>query len=169
MFLEDYREHGFDKAMSEAKKIASQMGIESIFPKKCIVQRKKQFDESGIDQAHSSIKIRLTQLKSMKKLLGFCSIWRGYMILMMKEIDSCFPNEYIVYKILLTIPVTVASVEKSFSKLKLIKTFLRSTISQDRLNELAMLSIEKDMTVQINYTYVINVFATKIVRRIVFK
>ncbi|KAL8541893.1 hypothetical protein ACS0TY_002949 [Phlomoides rotata] len=61
----------------------------------------------------------------------------------LKEMDGCSPNAYIAYKILLTIPITVASAERSFSKLKLIKTFLRSTMSQDRLNGLAMLSIEK--------------------------
>ena len=31
---------------------------------------------------------------------------------------------------MLTIPVSVASAEKSFSKLKLIKSYLRSTMSQ---------------------------------------
>ncbi|KAL8461686.1 hypothetical protein ACS0TY_032973 [Phlomoides rotata] len=83
--------------------------------------------------------------------------------------DGCFPNAYIAYKILLTIPVTVASAERSFSKLKLIKTFLRSTMSQDRLNGLAMLSIQKELTGQIDYSDVINVFAAKTVRRVVFK
>ena len=40
-----------------------------------------------------------------------------------------------------TLPVTVAEAERSFSKLKLIKTYLRSTIAQeplDSLNEAAM-------------------------------
>jgi hypothetical protein len=59
-----------------------------------------------------------------------------------KRLDS-FPNACIAYRILLTIPVIVASVERSFSKLKLIKLYLRSTISQERLNGLAILSIEK--------------------------
>jgi len=45
---------------------------------------------------------------------------------------------------MLTIPVSVASAERSFSKLKLIKSNLRSTMSQQRLNRLALLSIEKD-------------------------
>ena len=61
----------------------------------------------------------------------------------LKEMDGCFPNAWIAYRILLTIPVTVASVERSFSKFKLIKSYLRSTMSQERLNGLAMLSIEK--------------------------
>ena len=39
-----------------------------------------------------------------------------------------FPNACIAFKILLTIPVAVASAEISFSKLKLIKSYLRSTI-----------------------------------------
>lgn len=38
-------------------------------------------------------------------------------------------------RILLSIPVTVASGERGFSKLKLIKTYLRSTISQSRLTK----------------------------------
>ena len=46
-----------------------------------------------------------------------------------KKLD-CFPNACIAYRILLTISVTVATVEKSFSKLKLLKTYLRSTMSQ---------------------------------------
>jgi hypothetical protein len=40
--------------------------------------------------------------------------------------------------------VIVASAEISFSKLKLLKNYLRSTMSQDRLNGLATLCIEKN-------------------------
>jgi len=35
---------------------------------------------------------------------------------------------------MLTIPVSVALAERSFSKLKLIKSYLRSTMSQQKLN-----------------------------------
>ena len=36
----------------------------------------------------------------------------------LKMMDSCFSNVCIAYRILLTIPVTVAFAERSFSKLK---------------------------------------------------
>ena len=45
-----------------------------------------------------------------------------------KRLDS-FLNTCIAYRILLIIHITIASVEKSFSKLKLIKTYLRSIMS----------------------------------------
>ena len=61
-----------------------------------------------------------------------------------KRLES-FPNTCIAFRILLTIPVIVASAERSFSKLKLIKSYLRSTMSQERLSRLAILPIEKEM------------------------
>ena len=45
-----------------------------------------------------------------------------------KRLES-FPNTCIALRILITINVTVAFAEKSFSKLKLIKSNLRSTMS----------------------------------------
>ncbi len=45
-------------------------------------------------------------------------------------------------KIAVSIPVSTASCERSFSALKLVKTYLRSTMSDDRLSNLGVLSIE---------------------------
>ncbi|XP_047103770.1 uncharacterized protein LOC124722670 [Schistocerca piceifrons] len=60
-------------------------------------------------------------------------------------------NVNIALRILLTLPVTVASGERGFSKLKLIKTYLRSTMSQTRLNDLATISIEHELAEDLNY------------------
>ena len=86
----------------------------------------------------------------------------------LKRLDS-FPNAYIAYRILLTIPVTVASAERSFSKLKLIKSYLRSTMSQERLSKLAILSIEKEILEELKYKNLINNFASHKTRKIDFK
>ena len=53
-----------------------------------------------------------------------------------------FPNYFVALIIFLPIPVTVASGERSCSRLKLIKNYLRSTIHEDILNNLAFLAIE---------------------------
>lgn len=50
-----------------------------------------------------------------------------------------------LYKLLLisvTLPVTSASCERSFSKMKLVKTFLRNSMTSARLSNIALLSIE---------------------------
>ena len=70
-------------------------------------------------------------------------------------------------KILLPIPVTVALGERSFSRLKLIKTYLSSTMAQDRLTGLAIIAIEKDVGAQIEFNNLINNFTQKKARKIV--
>lgn len=68
----------------------------------------------------------------------------------------------------MTIPVLVAIMERSFSKLKLIKSYLRSSMFQERLNGLSILSIERAMVEELDYTYLIDEFASKSVRRVIF-
>ncbi|XP_075680253.1 zinc finger MYM-type protein 1-like [Dermatophagoides pteronyssinus] len=63
-----------------------------------------------------------------------------------------YPNLVILLRILSTLPITVASAERSFSKLKLIKTYLRSTIGKDRFNALALLSIEQEFVNNIDFS-----------------
>ena len=84
-----------------------------------------------------------------------------------KRLDS-FPNAYITFRIMLTIPISVALAERSFPKLKLIKNYLRSTMSQERLNGLAMLSIEKEMLEELDYKSLIKNFASQRARKIKF-
>ena len=86
-----------------------------------------------------------TELRYLKEIIPKDAKRALEVLNYLKQMDGCYPNAWIAYKILLTIPVTVASAERSFSKLKLIKYYLRSTMLQERLNGLAMLSIGKDL------------------------
>jgi len=81
---------------------------------------------------------------------------------------DCYPNILVAYRILLTVPVTVASAERSFSKLKLLKNYLRSPMSQERLNGLAMCCIEKDVLDNVDLDIVLNDFASRNTRRSFF-
>ena len=58
-----------------------------------------------------------------------------------------------------TLPVTVCTAERSFSSMKLLKSYLRSNMKEDRLSNLALIYIYKDE--EINVEEVIGGFAAK--------
>ncbi|PWA46018.1 zinc finger MYM-type protein 1 [Artemisia annua] len=177
------------KAINVAKEIAIEMDIDQVFCQKRVIHRKRQFDESFVDQDTSysieesfkvqyflyivnqalvSLRTRFEQYKEYEKVFGFlftssklnsfddntlksyCShheaalknnkqsdidakdlfvelrLLNNYLpnqnlgpsdILNFLKEHKFFPNAMIVYRVLLTIPVTVASAERSFSKL----------------------------------------------------
>ncbi|XP_016119634.1 uncharacterized protein, partial [Sinocyclocheilus grahami] len=68
-----------------------------------------------------------------------------YQFFIKNNLQSTFTETVSLLKIIITTPMTTAESERCFSTLKRIKTFLRNTMTQDRLNALAMLSIEKKL------------------------
>jgi hypothetical protein len=84
------------------------------------------------------------------------------------NIEDLYPNIWVSLRILLTMPVSVASGERSFSKLKLIKTYLRSSMSQERLSSLATLSNENSITQNLDFFELVKTFADKKARKIKF-
>ena len=74
-----------------------------------------------------------------------------------------FPNIFTVLKIAATTPVTSCSCERSISVLRRLKTYLRSTMAQDRMNGLAMLNVHREIPLDTNV--VIDRFALEHPRR----
>ena len=74
------------------------------------------------------------------------------------KVASSFPQLCKLLLLFLTIPVTVASAEWSFSKLKIIKSYLRSSMAQERLDRLTLISIENNEITQTIKDEVINHF-----------
>uniref|UniRef100_A0ACD5TRC2 Uncharacterized protein n=1 Tax=Avena sativa TaxID=4498 RepID=A0ACD5TRC2_AVESA len=90
-FFDKYRNEGFATSLTIAKKIASDMGIEPLFPIKRRVTRTKQFDEPDYDEeillaekafevnyflvmvdvAKVSLKTRFEELTVFKNIFGF--------------------------------------------------------------------------------------------------
>ena len=63
-------------------------------------------------------------------------------------------------KLYLTFAVSVASCERSFSKLKMIKSYLRSTLGESSLSALSKLSIECDLVKTLSFDDIIFEFAS---------
>lgn len=61
-----------------------------------------------------------------------------------------FPNIYKLLQILCTLPVTTASNERTFSSLKFLKNYLRSSMNDNRLNGLALLYVNKKFPMDVD-------------------
>ena len=63
-------------------------------------------------------------------------------------------------KIILVNPATNATSERSFSAMRRLKTYLRCTMGQTRLNSVILLHVHKERTDQISIIDVANTFAS---------
>ncbi|XP_028966491.1 zinc finger MYM-type protein 1-like [Galendromus occidentalis] len=66
-----------------------------------------------------------------------------------ETLNKCSPSDYpkiaLMLQIFATFPVTTASAERTFSALRLVKTYLRSKMGGDRLKGLASMNIQRDV------------------------
>ena len=63
-----------------------------------------------------------------------------------------------VIEIVATLPVTVASCERTHSKVKIIKSYLRAAMSPDRLEDLVQISSERDIANNIELSKLVEIF-----------
>ena len=109
-----------------------------------------------LKDVYASIRSSLSSEQQLKEVVPF---------LIEKQMAPGLPNLSILYKIYLTLPVTSATAERSFSRLKIIKSYLRSTMTNERLSGLALISIERDLAENIDFESTINRFASMKSRR----
>lgn len=120
--------------------------IEEVFPTECIHFRSYIVtvkNEEGLDDF---------------KLLEFIQD---------RDLEDLFPNVTIALKVFLCMAITNCSAERSFSYLKRIKNYLRSTLSEDKLDNFAILCIEADLVNSLDYEDVIDEFANLKSRRVI--
>ena len=86
----------------------------------------------------------------------------------LEQVNSkAYPNIFTVLQLLLVVPVTAATVERGNSALKYVKTELRSTMGQNRLNSLILLYVHKDIA--LDYEAILSAFASKRPRRMLLQ
>ena len=78
--------------------------------------------------------------------------------------SALFPNIYTLLKILCTLPVKTSECELTFSSLKRLKTYTRSTIGQERRSGLALIHIHQEMDLDLKE--IVNIFAQRYPRRL---
>ena len=76
------------------------------------------------------------------------------------SLSGLFTNLYIVYKFALTLPSTQVTCERVFSKLKIIKNRLRSSINEELLSDLLLMNIERDIFADLDKYLVIDKVGT---------
>ncbi|CAH2002434.1 unnamed protein product [Acanthoscelides obtectus] len=108
------------------------------------------------------LKSEIQKIYSIKELIEL-------LLVKFNSLASSFPEVITACFLFLTLPVTTATAERSFSKLKLIKNYLRTSMGQERLSDLSLLSIEVETLEKLKSSSaindLINQFAEKKARR----
>ncbi|KAI2667610.1 Zinc finger MYM-type protein 1 [Labeo rohita] len=118
----------------------------------------------------SKLKTELSLIYCKEEFRACCGALDLLQLFMENNLEEVFSETVTLLKILVTTPMTTAEAERCFSTLKRIKTFLRNSMTQERLNALAMLSIEKRLVTEMTdfNQKVIEKFASQKERRAKF-
>jgi len=73
--------------------------------------------------------------------------------------ENIYPNLFNLYKVAITLPISSSTCERSFSAMRRIKTWLRTSMLQDRFTQVSILYIEKSDTKIINKDIILKQFA----------
>lgn len=82
-----------------------------------------------------------------------------YKLILDKQVQGSFPNVEIVLRMYLVLMICNCTAERSFSKMKIIKNRLRTTMCSGRLSHLALMSIESDILREINFEDLVTTFS----------
>ena len=109
-------------------------------------------DKTDLEHELHAVK-RLVEKKDEKPatLVSFVSCLSRY--------KDAFPEVYRLGNIAISLPVSTAACERSFSELRHIKTWVRNSISHEKLRNVSMLAIEKERASALNNDTVLEIFA----------
>lgn len=126
--------------------------VNDIVPSRLIIQLPMIPDM--IKTALSGTIKEVTSIRTIAEAMDQSDIYKG----MLTEVDK-------VLRLYYTFPVTSATAERSFSSLRRIKTFLRSSMTHNRLNNLFMLYVHTSKTDALDLVAIAKQFVSINVRR----
>ena len=82
------------------------------------------------------------------------------------SLPEMLPGLATFLRIVLTVPVSTCTAERSFSTLRRLKSYLRNSMSQTRLNTVAVCNIHRDLLEEINLDLIANDLITRSSQRL---
>uniref|UniRef100_A0A1A8BMB8 Si:ch211-240b21.2 n=2 Tax=Nothobranchius kadleci TaxID=1051664 RepID=A0A1A8BMB8_NOTKA len=135
----------------------------------------RMFPDSALDTAleaypfldKAKLKTELSLIYENEEFHSCSGAVALFRVLMENNLQDIFTETVSLLNIVITTPMNTSESKRCFSTSNRIKVFLKNTLAQDRLNALAMLSIEKKLTQDIRdfNTKVIEKYAAQIHRR----
>ncbi|XP_050522705.1 uncharacterized protein LOC126895174 [Daktulosphaira vitifoliae] len=150
-FFNDYRNTGFESARTTAKDLAEKTELEKCCHDLQNVLTEGELKDTNCHELYEELLIFCTMISEETTAFQALSV--------LKKCCGSYPNISIALRIIRSIPVTSASAERSFSKLKIIKNYLRSTLSQCKLTSLATQSIKQEISDSLDFNELIDIFA----------
>ena len=141
-----------------AKTLSLMKSISTVYPESENFLNADQVDEfcRHVNVDSSALKNEFNVIKSMIKSKTINDIIQFLNELL--PFLSAFPQTIKMISNAITMPISQVTCERSFSKLKIIKNYLRNSMTDERLSDLTILSIERE--IDINYEQVIDVFSS---------
>ena len=108
------------------------------------------FEHFGDDLDHLRLKNQLAVLSDAVTRVSVSLKHVETSILSYASTSSLFSEVIRLFQLMYVLPATTATAERSFSSLRRLKTYLRTTMSPQRLNHLMVLFVHKELTEEIN-------------------
>ena len=112
------------------------------------------------DDLNSELKMAKLLLKKAKPCKNIFEFYN-----LIQRTPESFKGLLKVLRVMLTVPVTTASNERFFSTLKQVKTYIRSTMGDERLRNLMLMASEQEFIKSLNLSDIFDKFAKMEKRR----
>ena len=127
-----------------------------------------QCDNSGIqpliDQYADILDIKAQQVQVLSAEMELFSSTKDDVtidVIQTELTQAAYPHYYRLVQLALTLPVGTATAERSFSAMRRIRNYLRSTMSDERFSSLALLNIESDLTAALVPDDLVRIYADR--------
>jgi hypothetical protein len=102
----------------------------------------RQYEQFCADEGRQSC----SNFKAMLKYM-----WDG-------DFNKVYPDLYTLVKICATVPITSSQCERTHSKVALVKSAIRSSMSDERLEHLVLLNVEQDIVMKLGLSSLVDSF-----------